>query len=93
MFCYKKIQMLLLIAVLNMTFPAQGHKILDLILTFPASHTSGYNMMNIYSLPSTHFARYIVIRSIFKIIKVDFCMLLHIYKLVLDSDPFKQGFA
>lgn len=84
MFCYKKIQVLFFIAIFDMTFPAEGHKILNLVLAFTATHTTGNYVMYVNSLPSTHFARYIVICSVTEIIKVDFCMLLHLYCIYIN---------
>jgi hypothetical protein len=60
--------MLFFVAIFDMTFTAQGHKILDLILTFTATHTSGNNMMDVNSSVPAHLAWDKVIHAIPKMI-------------------------
>ena len=45
MFLPQKVNVLLLIAILKMTGPAQGHQVFDLVFSFPATHTTTINMM------------------------------------------------
>lgn len=51
-----------------MTFPAQGHEILYLVLTFTATHTTGNDVMDVYSLLPAHLAWYKVLHAIPKMI-------------------------
>lgn len=60
--------MMLFVAIFDMTFTAERHEVLDLILTFTATHTTGNDMMDVDSLLPAHLAWYIVIHAIPKMI-------------------------
>lgn len=47
---------LLFITVFDMTLPAQCHKVVNGIRFFTATHSPGFNMVNIYCPASTYFA-------------------------------------
>lgn len=68
MFHHQEIHMLFFVAIFDMTFPAECHQILDLILTLTATHSSGNDMMDVNSLLPAHLAWYIVIHAIPKMI-------------------------
>ena len=60
--------MVFFVAIFDMTFPAQGHKVLDLVLTFTATHSTGNDMVDVNSFLSAHLTRDKVIRAIAKMI-------------------------
>ena len=52
----KKVVVLLLVAILNMTRPTKPHKVLNDILLFAAAHALAVDMVNIRCGSATHFA-------------------------------------
>ena len=65
---HQEIYMLFFVAIFDMTFPAERHKILNLVLAFTATHTSGNDVMDVDSLLPTHLAWDKVIHAITKMI-------------------------
>ena len=60
--------MMFFVAIFDMTFTAERHEILDLVLTFTATHTSGNDVMNVNSSLSAHLAWNKIISAIPKMI-------------------------
>jgi hypothetical protein len=60
--------MLFFVAIFDMTFPAQGHEVLDLVLTFTATHTTGNDVVDVNSSLPAHLTRDKVIRAIAKMV-------------------------
>ena len=60
--------MMFFVAIFDMTFTAERHEVLDLILPFTATHTSGNDVMNVNSSLSAHLAWNKIISAIPKII-------------------------
>ena len=60
--------MVFFVAIFDMTFPAQGHEVLDLVLTFTATHSTGNDVMDVNSSLPAHLTRNKVIRAIAKMI-------------------------
>jgi hypothetical protein len=60
--------MVFFVAIFDMTFPAQGHEVLDLVLSFTATHSTGHDVVDINSSLPAHLTRNKVIRAIAKMI-------------------------
>lgn len=65
---HQEIDMLFFVAIFDMTFTAERHEILNLVLAFTATHTTGNDVMDVDSLLSTHLAWDKVIHAIPKMI-------------------------
>jgi hypothetical protein len=60
--------MVFFVAIFDMTFPTQGHEVLNLVLTFTATHSTGNDVMDVNSSLPAHLTRNKVIRAIAKMI-------------------------
>ena len=71
--------MLFLISIFDMTWPAKAHQIFNLILTLPTTHTSSYNMVDVYCLIPTNLTGYIVFWTVTEVVQIQLSVLFHIF--------------
>lgn len=72
---------LLFIPVFNVALPTQCHKVVNGIGFFTATHSTRFDVVNIYCPASAYFAGYKVAYIVAKMAQVDFCVLLHSTKV------------
>lgn len=68
---------LLFIPVFNVALPTQRHKVVYCVGFFTATHSTRFDVVNVYCPASTDFAGYEVAYIVAKMAQVDFCVLLH----------------
>lgn len=73
----QEINLILLVAILKMTGPAQAHQILDRVFSLAAAHTPSINVMDVNSTAAADFTWNKFIASITKVIKINTGVLLH----------------